>query len=331
MRLRALALVAALLPLGPLLVLLTVVPAQAAAAPVGLLVTVSGPSTGVAGGTGAFTVTVRNIGSDPAPDLRLTVSLDPPAAVRTASVGAANGWTCIAGPVSCFLPAGLAAGSAAPAVPLRLTYADDARGWLTVAAIAQQGAGSGALRLDRGSRTVLIAAPSGTPTATPTATPTTTPTPTSTPTATSSATPATPTATPTVPVSPAAVHPSQAVVPPPAPTRANTVPAPGRSRPAVTTATAVHTHAPVAAGTPVTGTGPTAAAVPAAPSPSATPSPTGQATAPPSSLPFAVQEAPPLASRSAQQRQPLILALFLADLLLIALASGVVVRWFRQA
>lgn len=144
---------------------LTAVPGTALAAegggPVELEIGLSGPSEGVPGGTGAFTVSLTNAGQTAAPKVRVTMEL--PAGVSVASVGAAADWTCVLGELSCELQGGLPPGAAAPSLPVELAYAEDARGRQELFADAYQGEDSGAMRIDRAAATVVLTAPAPPP------------------------------------------------------------------------------------------------------------------------------------------------------------------------
>ena len=154
---------------------LTASPALAQdAGPADLSVTLSGPSTGTAGGTGEFAIRVANTGSTDALHARVSMSL--PADVRVTSVGVTDDWACVFSPgdLSCELEQVLEAGSAAQAIPVVLGYDATASGTRELAALAEQQAGG--FRVDRGTATVTLTAAqqSASPTpAMPTAAPTT--------------------------------------------------------------------------------------------------------------------------------------------------------------
>lgn len=331
MRLRVLALAALLSPLSVL------VPevAHAADGPraVELAVTLSGPISTTAGGHGTWSVRVRNTDHIPAPSLRLTLQL---ARGITADVAPAGGWSCLAASPDCSLPAGLAPGAVSDPLPVRLSFDAVASGYLTVAAVVAQGGGGGALVLTRGVASVQVtqtppsATPVPTPTAPPTATATTTPTPPAVP-PTPGGLASAPTTAGTFASAPTgaslAAAPDRRSAPPPGSGSQPNRVAPSRTAAAGPTGTA--TSASEALAVPDAVPSPSAAPPRSSdPLPSTTFSPaTAEA---PSALPFAAPE-PPVTAVIGSRRPAWALPAFVADLALIALAIGAVVRWRRPA
>jgi uncharacterized repeat protein (TIGR01451 family) len=157
----------ALLAGSGLLLLAAAAPASAQASPGAVTVSVTGPTSGAAGGSGTFTVGVRNAGGPPVTDLRLAPQL--PDGVTVSSVSASDDWACVIGPVRCTLERRLPSGDAASPLQVELTYDGLVEGPQEIAFVAVQGSG-GAARTDRGS-TVVDVTPAPEPTPPPAAPP----------------------------------------------------------------------------------------------------------------------------------------------------------------
>lgn len=132
--------------------------AEAASGPADLTVALSGPATGVAGGSGEWTVAVANAGDTDASEGR--VALDLPAGITLLGVRGADGWTCVMSPMSCELADGLAAGERAADLLLELGYDGRAQGRYALSAFLYQGEQPDqGLRITRANATVTISAP----------------------------------------------------------------------------------------------------------------------------------------------------------------------------
>jgi hypothetical protein len=130
--------------------LLAVVPAD-------LTVALVGPSSIQAGDTGTWSLMLTHeAGADAAPAPAVRVALVLPVGVDLVSVGAVDGWTCVMSELSCWLDAGLAPGSSAPALPVELAFGSS-DGVVELAALAHQGEAPGAaMRIDRGATAVAV-------------------------------------------------------------------------------------------------------------------------------------------------------------------------------
>lgn len=139
--------------------------AESAAEPEGgspaaeLDVSLSGPSTGTAGGTGNWSITVTNTGGSAATAVRVATELPP--GITVSSVTPTDDWDCVLGAgLSCQLQGGFPPRRSAEVIPMVLAYDKTAVGSKQLAADAYQGeAPDEGMRIDRGTATVVLSAP----------------------------------------------------------------------------------------------------------------------------------------------------------------------------